>query len=74
MAGKVVLTIEVDADLVEMLGDIAMAEGRPIDTLIEEALCALVEKRTARSPQNDAMAIHRSSHGRYASLYRRLAD
>jgi hypothetical protein len=64
---------QVDADVLAKVRDIAKAEGRQIQGLLDEALRDFVEKKLAEAPQADAMALHRLSMTRYKTLYERLA-
>jgi hypothetical protein len=73
MSEMVKFASQVDAELLGKVRDIAKAEGRQIQGLLDEALRDFVEKRLAEGPQPDAMALHRLSMTRYRSVYERLA-
>ena len=74
MSEMVKFASQVDAELLGRLRELAKAEGRQLQALIDEALRDLVEKRSATpKPQAEAMAIYRRSLKRYGSLYERLS-
>ena len=65
---------QVDADLIAAVRGIAREEGRQVQTLIDEALVDLVEKRRLGKPRKHVMAAYRSSLQRYGKLYSKLAQ
>jgi hypothetical protein len=65
---------QVDADLLEVVKGIAREEGRQVQSLIDEALVDLVEKRRLSRPRRHVMATYRASIEPYAKLYRKLAE
>jgi len=65
---------QVDPDLIEAVRDIAKEEGRQVQTLIDEALADLIEKRRLGKPRQHVMAAYRASHARYGKLYKKLAE
>jgi hypothetical protein len=65
---------QVDAALLEAVKGLAVAEGRQVQSLIDEALSDLVEKRRLAKPRAQVMAAYRSSLGPYAKLYKKLAQ
>lgn len=74
LENKVEFAIEVDAETLESLRELARAEGRHIQALVDEALRDLIEKRTQSQPRSHVMAAYQSSHEKYASLYKKLAE
>lgn len=64
---------QVDTDLLAVIRQMAQAEGRQLQSLVEEAFFDLVEKRRNAESRPDVMAAYRSSHGRFGSLYKKLA-
>jgi hypothetical protein len=56
------------------LRDIAQHEGRQLQVLVEEALFDLIAKRQQAQPRANVMAAYETSHDRYASLYKKLAE
>ena len=67
------LATRVDGDVLAEIKALAKAEGRELDTLIDEALWDLLEKRRRSEGRPHVMAAHRQSHERFASLYAKLA-
>ena len=65
---------QVDPDLIEAVREIAKDEGRQVQTLVDEALADLVEKRRLGKPRKHVMAAYRSSLQRYGKLYKKLAE
>jgi hypothetical protein len=51
----------------------AEKEGRQLQSLVEEALTDLLEKRRLGKPRAHVMAAYEGSHTRYAKLYKKLA-
>jgi hypothetical protein len=65
---------QVDPDLLAAVRGIAREEGRQVQTLIDEALADLIEKRRLDKPRKHVMAAYRSSLQRYGKLYNKLAQ
>ncbi|MBI1385428.1 MAG: hypothetical protein GC150_11005 [Rhizobiales bacterium] len=65
---------QVDPDLIEAVRDIAREEGRQVQTLIDEALADLVEKRRLSKPRKHVMAAYRASIASHGKLYKKLAE
>lgn len=65
---------QVDAELLEVVRDLARKEGRQVQALVDEALADLVEKRRGAKPRRDVMEAYRASLPRYAGLYKKLAE
>ena len=68
------LTTRLDARLLRSLRRIAREEERPLQSLVEEALTDLIDKRIRLKPRASVMAAYRLSIDRFESLYRKLAD
>lgn len=64
---------QVDPQVLAALRQLAHAEGRQLQALVEEALADLLEKRKQGRPRPGVMAAYQSSHEAYASLYQKLA-
>jgi len=61
----------------EILADVrslAQSEGRQLQSLIDEALADLLEKRKLNKPRPSVMAAYQASHEQYADLYKKLAE
>lgn len=65
---------QVDPDLIEAVREIAKDEGRQVQTLVDEALADLVEKRRLGKPRKHVLAAYQSSLQRYGKLYKKLAE
>ena len=68
------LTALVHGALLADLRRLAEQECRPIQSLVEEAIKALIEQRRQSSAKPHVMSAYRKSHARYASLYKNLAQ
>ena len=65
---------QVDAELLEVVRDLARKEGRQVQALVDAALTDLVEKRRGAKPRSHVMESYRASLPRYAGLYKKLAE
>lgn len=65
---------QVDAELLSAVRGLAASEGRQLQALVDEALADLIEKRKHGKPRSNVMAAYQASHGKFASLYKRLAE
>ncbi len=74
LENKVKFTTQVDSETLETLRELARAEGRHIQALVDEALRDLIEKRKQSQPRSHVMAAYQSSHEKHASLYKKLAE
>lgn len=74
LENKVKFATQVDSETLETVRELARAEGRHIQALVDEALRDLIEKRTQSRPRSHVMAAYQSSHEKYASLYKKLAE
>ncbi|MCY4382132.1 MAG: hypothetical protein OXE44_03155 [Nitrospinae bacterium] len=54
--------------------DLARSEGRQLQSLVDEALADLIEKRSGSRPRAHVMAVYQASHARYAPLYKKLSE
>ena len=52
---------------------IAEAEGRQLQSLMDEALSDLLEKRRQSRPRAHVMTAYQRSHDPYGELYKKLA-
>ncbi|MCW5943211.1 MAG: hypothetical protein KIS66_13330 [Fimbriimonadaceae bacterium] len=73
MATKQKFATQVDADLLAMTRQIAESEGRQLQSIVEEALLDLVEKRKRDRPRANVLAHYEASLAQFGSLYERLA-
>ena len=63
----------VDSELLKDVRALADDEGSKLQTLVDEALSDLLEKRRSGKPRRHVMTAYRSSHARFGSLYEKLA-
>jgi hypothetical protein len=64
---------QVDSRTLAAVRRVAEKEGRQIQSLVEEALVDLLEKRRSGAPRGHVMAAYRRSHDKYGELYKKLA-
>jgi len=72
--GREKFATQVDSELLAELRSLARDEGRQIQALVDEALANLIEKRTLGRPCAHVLAAYGTSHRRFASLYKKLAE
>lgn len=65
---------QVDSELLSAVRHLARHEGRQLQTLVEEALADLIEKRKHGRPRAHVMAAYQASHATFAPLYKKLAE
>jgi hypothetical protein len=58
---------QVDTDILTAVRAIAQEEGRQIQTLVDEALSDLIEKRRKARPRPHVMAAYQASHAQAGS-------
>ena len=67
-------TTRVDSEILAAVRRLARIEGRQLQSLVDEALADLIEKRRGSRPRARVMAVYQASHERYAPLYKKLAE
>jgi len=65
---------QVNSEILSEVRAIAQNEGRQLQTLIDEALADLIEKRKQGKPRPHVMAAYQGSHEKFSSLYKKLAE
>ena len=68
------ITALVDAALLADLRRLAEQERRPIQSLVEEAIKALIERRRQSTARPHVLSTYQESHARYAPLYKKLVE
>ena len=63
---------QVNSEILVSVRILAQQEGRQIQSLIDEALADLIEKRKAAKPRPHVMSAHLASHEEYGELYKNL--
>ena len=65
---------QVNSEILSAVRELAQAEGRQLQFLVDEALADLVEKRKQAKPRASVMAAYQASHEKFGSLYKKLAE
>ncbi|MGP0058715.1 MAG: hypothetical protein ACLPID_05460 [Beijerinckiaceae bacterium] len=65
---------QVNSEILDEVRALAQSEGRQLQALVEEALADLIEKRKQGRPRAHVMAAYQTSHQKFASLYKKLAE
>ena len=65
---------QVDAATLANVRALAQAEGRQLQSVIEEALNDLIEKRKQTRPRDHVMAAYQRSLEPFGELYKKLAQ
>ncbi len=65
---------QVSSEILSAVRRLAQDEGRQLQTLVDEALADLIEKRKQGRPRTHVMAAYQASHDKYAPLYKKLAE
>lgn len=65
---------QVNSEVLSTVRQMAQAEGRQLQSLIDEALIDLIEKRKADKPRAHVMAAYQGSLEKFGSLYKKLAE
>jgi predicted transcriptional regulator len=73
MSPKQKFATQVDPELLAKTKKIAHDEGRQLQSVIEEALSDLVEKRSQLKPRAHIMAHYEASVAQFSPLYEKLA-
>jgi predicted transcriptional regulator len=71
---RVKFSTQVDPQLLKQVRDIADAEGRMLQAVIEEALRTLVEERRQSRPRARVLAAYRAGVAVFDPLYKKLAE
>ena len=64
---------QVNSEILSAVRALAEKEGRQLQTLVDEALADLIEKRKNATPRAHVMGAYLASHEKYAPLYKKLA-
>ena len=73
MSSREKFATQIDSKLLAELRALAKEEGRQLQTLVEEAVEQLIDAHRSNRARPHVMAAYQKSHGRYASLYKKLA-
>jgi hypothetical protein len=64
---------QVNSDILAAVRSLAEKEGRQLQTLVDEALADLLEKRKKITPREQVISTYLTSHEKYRPLYEKLA-
>lgn len=73
MADRMKFATQLDPELLAAVRALAKGEGRQIQSVIEEALADLLEKRRQGQPRRHVLAQYEASVRSFGPLYERLA-
>jgi hypothetical protein len=65
---------QVKSDILSAVRTLADKEGRQLQSLVDEALADLIEKRKKATPRPHVMGAYLASHEKYGPLYKKLAE
>jgi hypothetical protein len=65
---------QVDAELLSQIKSLAKSEGFQIQAVVEYAFRLFLESKNGEKPRDHVMRAYRQSHGKYALLYKKLAE
>ena len=65
---------QINSEILAEVRAVAEAEGRQIQSLMDEAIGDWLEKRRQSRPRAHVMTAYQRSHETYAELYKKLAQ
>jgi hypothetical protein len=65
---------QVNSETLAAVRALAQREGRQLQALVDEALADLIEKHKNAKPRPHVMGAYFSSHEKFGSLYKKLAE
>ncbi len=65
---------QVNSEILAALRNLAKSEGRQIQSLVDEALADLLEKRGQSRTRAPVMKAYMASHEPFGALYKKLAE
>ena len=68
------LATQGNSEILSAVRVLADKEGRQLQALVDEALADLIEKHKNARPRPHVMGAYLSSHDKYGSLYKKLAE
>jgi hypothetical protein len=71
---RVKFATQVNPHILQTVRDLAESEGRQLQSLVDEALADLIEKRKQAGPRLYVMDAYRPSHETFGPLYKKLAE
>jgi len=64
---------QVNPEILSAVRTLAEAQGRQLQSLVDEALTDLIEKHKNAQPRPHVMGTYFASHEKYGPLYKKLA-
>jgi hypothetical protein len=71
---KVKFATQADPQVLETLRSLAVAQGRQIQALVDEALRDYIERRQGETPRKHVLQAFHTSMSKYDNLYKKLAQ
>jgi len=71
---RVKFATQVNPEILLAVRALAEEEGRQLQSLVDEALADLIEKRKNAAPRPHVMAAYLASHEKFGPLYKKLAE
>jgi len=71
---RVKFATQVNSEILLAVRALAEEEGRQLQSLVDEALADLIEKRKKATPRAHVMGAYLASHEKYGPLYKKLAE
>jgi hypothetical protein len=71
---RVKFATQVNSEILLAVRALAEEEGRQLQSLVDEALADLIEKRKNAAPRPHVMAAYLASHEKFGPLYKKLAE
>jgi len=71
---RVKFATQVNSEILLAVRALAEEEGRQLQSLMDEALADLIEKRKNAAPRPHVMAAYLASHEKFGPLYKKLAE
>jgi hypothetical protein len=68
------LATQVNSEILLAVRSLANKEGCELQTLVDEALADLIEKRKRATLRPHVMESYLTSHEKYSALYKKLAE
>ena len=65
---------KVNSEILSAIRALAKREGRQLQGIVDEAFTNLLEKRKEIESRQNVMAAYESSHNRFSTFYKKLAE
>ena len=65
---------QVNSEILTAVRSLAVAEGRQLQSLVDEAFADLLEKRKKATPRAHVLGAYLASHEKYGPFYKKLAE